>query len=80
MDSLYRLILFILDLLEDDVSETPRCWLSDLIHSQMATGNFGKMARDAVAKAMTDGRKADADLYAAMEAQIADYWADLQGA
>lgn len=55
----------------------PHCWLVDLIHSQMSTGNFGKMARDAVAKARTDKRYADADLYAAMEAQIADYWADI---
>jgi hypothetical protein len=62
---------------EADVPEIrlPKCWLADLIHSQMATGNFGRMARDAIAMAQQHGRKADETLYKNMLDQIGDYWA-----
>jgi hypothetical protein len=62
---------------EADVPEIrlPKCWLADLIHSQMATGNFGRMARDAIAMAQQHGRKADETLYRNMLDQIGDYWA-----
>lgn len=56
-------------------TKLPNCWLADLIHSQMATGNFGKMAADAIAMAEKHGRKADASLYRTMRDQIGDYWA-----
>jgi hypothetical protein len=61
------------------VAETrlPACWLPDLIHSQMATGNFGKMARDAIAEAKRLNRHDDAKLYAHMLVQVQDYWADM---
>lgn len=55
----------------------PACWLPDLIHSQMATGNFGKMARDAIAEARRLNRHDDAKLYANMLTQIQDYWSSM---
>lgn len=54
----------------------PKCWLPDLIHSQMATGNFGKMARDAIAQATANRRPDDAKLYGVMLDQVQSYWAD----
>lgn len=54
----------------------PKCWLADLIHSQMATGNFAKMARDAIDCATRANRKADVELYRNMQSQIADYYSE----
>lgn len=56
------------------VGKLPACFLADLIHSQMATGNFGKMARDAIENAKRLNRKADAELYQNMLGQVSDYY------
>lgn len=61
-----------------DKLQVPHCWLPDLIHSQMATGSFAKMANDAIAKAIADKRPDDARMYRNMLDQISDYWADMQ--
>lgn len=53
----------------------PACFLADLIHAQMSTGNFGKMAREAIENARRFNRQDDADLYANMLQQVADYFA-----
>lgn len=55
-----------------------RCWLPDLIHSQMATGNMARMAKDAMAKAYADKRTDDVTLYRNILEQISDYWEDSQ--
>jgi hypothetical protein len=43
----------------------------------MATGNFGKMARDAISAARSANRHDDVKLYTNMLSQIQDYWADM---
>ncbi len=53
----------------------PKCWLADLIHSQMASGNFAKMAKDAIDNATRHGRHADKTLYTNMLDQVGDYYA-----
>ncbi len=53
----------------------PKCWLADLIHSQMATGNFAKMAKDAIDNAKAYKRHDDVTLYRNMLDQISDYYA-----
>lgn len=53
----------------------PKCWLADLIHSQMATGNFAKMAKDAIDNAKRLNRHNDAQLYINMLDQVGDYYA-----
>ncbi len=56
-----------------DVGKLPACFLADLIHAQMATGNFGKMAQDAIANARRRNDLGAVDLYNSMLGQIADY-------
>ena len=53
----------------------PACFLADLIHAQMSTGNFGKMASAAIAYARHHGRHEDAQLFANLQQQVADYFA-----
>lgn len=65
-------------ILEAAVSEKlrlPKCWLADLIHSQMATGNFAKMANDAMIHARNNRRDGDVTLYRNLLDQVSDYWA-----
>lgn len=61
-----------------DKLQVPTCWLPDLIHSQMATGNMAKAINDAIAKAFADHRPDDVRLYRNMLDQFCDYWADMQ--
>jgi hypothetical protein len=53
----------------------PACFLADLIHAQMSTGNFGKMASAAIAWAKHKGLHDDAALFANLQQQVADYYA-----
>ena len=53
----------------------PACFLADLIHAQMSTGNFGRMARDAMDNARRLNRMDDAQLYSNMLMQVQDYFA-----
>lgn len=53
----------------------PARFLADLIHAQMSTGNFGKMARDAIAEAKRRNDKDAALLYSNLQQQVADYFA-----
>lgn len=55
-------------------AKMPSCWLADLIHSQMATGNFGKMARDAIDRAKSRNDQASVNLYNTMLDQVTDYY------
>ena len=52
----------------------PACFLADLIRAQMATGNFAKMANDAIANADRCNRKDDVNLYRNMLMQVSDYY------
>ena len=53
----------------------PKCWLADLIHSQMSTGNFARMAKDAINNAKRENRGHDATVYTNMLDQVSDYYA-----
>lgn len=53
----------------------PACFLADLIHAQMSTGNFGKMASAAISWAKSKGKHDDAQLFANLQQQVADYFA-----
>ena len=52
----------------------PACFLADLIHAQMASGNFAKMAQDAIGNANRNNRHDDVTLYRNMLTQVSDYY------
>lgn len=52
----------------------PACFLADLIHAQMATGNFAKMATDAIDRARSRNDMVSVNLYTNMLHQVSDYY------
>ena len=63
-------------LLEDAVAETrrvPKCWLPDLIHSQMANGNFERIYTAAICWARHKKDEDSVRLFTHMHGQIVDY-------